>query len=64
MNRQQKKLWKEVEELPHDELYDLLWQYDAYVIEITNREDGSIPVCVLEFYQNEFQDIKQQKGAV
>lgn len=62
MNKLLKKIWKEIEELPHDELFDLLREYDSYVIETTDREDGSVPVCVLEFYQNEYQDIREQKA--
>lgn len=62
MHKFLKKLWKEIEELPHQELFDLLKEYDKYVIEVTDREDGSVPVCVLEFYQNEYQDIRKQKG--
>ena len=56
MNKTLKKFWKEIEELPHDELFNLLKEYDRYVIEITDREDGSVPVCVLEFYENEYKE--------
>jgi len=58
MNKQLKKIWKKIEELPHDELYKLLREYNSYVIEITDREDGSIPVCVPEYYENEYQEMK------
>lgn len=61
MNKQLKKLWKEIEELPHEELFDLLREYDKYVIEITDRQDGSVPVCVTEFYQNDYYGIKKEK---
>ena len=47
---------KFISNLSKKELYDLLFAYDKYVIEIVDREDGSIPVCVSEFFDNEYQE--------
>jgi hypothetical protein len=57
------KIWEEIQALPQCIVFDLLWQYDAYVIEVTDRQDGSVPVCVGEFYTNEYQDILEQEQA-
>lgn len=57
------KIFQEIKTLNKETLFELLFQYDSYVIEVTNREDGSIPVYVSEFYQNEFQDILEQLKA-
>jgi len=61
MNKKVKKLWKEIEELPHDELFDLLFEYDSYIIDHEDDGPGSSPVCVLEFYTNEWQDMRKQR---
>jgi len=46
--------FEEIKQLSHAELFDLIVEYDKYVIEITNREDGSIPICLSEFFNNEY----------
>lgn len=58
MNKKLKKLWKEIEELPHDELFDLLFEYDKHVI------DQIEPVCVLEFYTNDYEEIRKQRAVI
>lgn len=53
-------VWDDIYKLDKVLLGELLYQYDQYVIEVTDREDGSVPVCVAEFYDNEWQDILEQ----
>ena len=55
-NTVKKRLFREIKNLKKGVIFNLLLEYDKYVIEITDREDGSVPVCVLEFYQNEYQE--------
>lgn len=50
-------IWEEISQLDHADLFNLLSEYDRYVIEVCDREDGSVPVCVAEFYMNEYQEI-------
>ena len=45
---------EEINQLPHQELLELLWGYDMYVEEVSQREDGSKPVGLMEYYNNEF----------
>lgn len=48
----------------HLELLDLLSAYDRYVqefFEAGKHEDGSTPVCIAEFYDNEFQQLQQEQ---
>ena len=47
---------EEINQLSHSELVNLLWTYDAYVIEVCDRNDGSVPVCLAEFYQNDYEN--------
>lgn len=49
-----KRIWKEIKTLPAGALFDLLQVYDSYVKEICDKEDGSIPVCVAEFFTNDY----------
>lgn len=56
MGKSLKKIWKEIEELPYNELFDLFRAYNNYVIETTSVED--VPVCAPEFYENEYQERK------
>jgi len=48
-----------MDELSKDELLGLLYAYDKYIQE-ANKEDryreGWYPVCIAEFYDNEYQD--------
>ncbi len=44
-----------LETMTKEELIKLILAYDKYVIEITNREDGSCPACLMEFYNNDYQ---------
>jgi hypothetical protein len=48
-----------IEQLDHAELFNLLCEYNRYVIKICDRNDGSVPVCVFEFYENEYQMIQE-----
>ena len=45
---------EEINELNHKDLLELLWGYDMYVEEISQREDGSKPVGLKEYYDNDF----------
>jgi len=47
---------EEINQLERDELLELLWKYDEYVQTISERNDGSQPVCLMEYYQNDFQE--------
>lgn len=50
--------------LTRDELADLLREYDNY-IQQANEEDlyhsGWKPVCIREFYMNEYQEILEER---
>lgn len=48
-------VWEEIEQLSHTQLFQLLSDYDSYVIEVTNRQDGSVPVCVAEYFENDWE---------
>ena len=51
---------EEINQLPRNELLDLIWLYDKYVIEVCDRQDGSVPVCLKEFYENDYSLFKQK----
>ena len=40
-------------------LLSLVCCYDEYVQEVCDREDGSIPVCLSEYYNNEYQELER-----
>ena len=42
--------------IKYQELIRLVRAYDKYVIEVVDREDGSIPVCLEEYFDNEWQE--------
>ena len=48
-----------LENLSKNELLRLIILYDKYVIEFFDDEvhEGMIPVCIEEFYNNEYQEI-------
>ena len=48
-----------LENLSKNELLRLIRLYDKYVIEFFDDEvhEGIIPVCIEEFYNNEYQEI-------
>ena len=48
--------FEEISQLTQPELFDLICRYDKYVINVCDRQDGSIPVCVSEFFDNEYQE--------
>ena len=47
--------WNLINKLNKKELLDLVKEYNSYVIEIVDREDGSIPVCIQEYYELDYQ---------
>ena len=56
MSKELTKVWKEIAKLSKMQLLKLLNDYNKYVIEITDREDGSVPVCLPEYYQNDWRN--------
>ena len=48
-----------LEDLSKNELLRLIRLYDKYVIEFFDDEaqEGMIPVCIEEFYNNEYQEL-------
>lgn len=44
-----------LDELSPDALKALARAYSDYVIEVCDREDGSVPVCLREFYENDWE---------
>ena len=54
----------DLEELSKEELLDILWHYDTYIENYMEEhgtcKDGCCPVCLLEFVNNEYQDIKEE----
>jgi len=42
--------------LEKEELLDLIREYDSYLIECSDDSLGRTPVCIREFYDNEFQE--------
>lgn len=49
-------VFEEINQLSHSELFELLCSYDSYVKEVCDRQDGSIPACLAEYYQNDYQE--------
>jgi hypothetical protein len=45
---------EEINQLNHEDLLELLWGYDMYVEEVSCRDDGSKPVCLKEYFNNDF----------
>lgn len=54
------EIWNKINKLKKCELIGLLYAYDKYVIETTDRNDGSCPVCLYEFFENDYQ-IEREK---
>jgi hypothetical protein len=53
-------------DISHAELLALLAAYDQYIQDANDEDkfsEGWRPVCVNEFYDNEWQDIKEQMQA-
>lgn len=46
---------EEILKLPRDELAKLLFAYGDYVYQVVNENEGE-PVCVEEFYENDYQE--------
>ena len=49
----------DIQTLELSELHNLIWAYDKYICEHTEEDykQGWRPVCLNEFYDNEFQEI-------
>lgn len=51
--------------LDRDELLDIIWCYDDYIINYMDEhgvcKDGCCPVCLLEFVNNDYQELKENK---
>lgn len=46
-----------LEKLNKETLLDLIYDYDRYIIEFYEEHDtGMTPVCVEEYYNNEYQE--------
>lgn len=56
----------ELRELDKEEIIDLIDKYDTYIINYCDDNagykliDDVCPVCLLEFYYNEYQEMKEQ----
>ena len=51
------------DDISREELLDLLKAYDKYIQEANDEDryaEGWYPVCINEFYDNEFQEIKKE----
>ena len=48
----------DLNELSKEELLDILWHYDTYIENFDYENEGR-PVCLLEFVNNDYQDIKE-----
>lgn len=52
---------KRLEDLDKEELLKFIKEYDNYVITFYKEHDsGSIPVCIYEFYYNDYQMLKEE----
>ena len=50
---------RKLEDLSKEELLEFIKEYDNYIFEFEQEHDlGCMPVCVSEFYDNEWQIIK------
>ena len=47
-------------ELGKEELLDIIWKYDDYVQQVINENEGE-PVCLLEFVNNDYQELKEEE---
>lgn len=48
-------IWDKIGNLDQHEMFNLLYHYNRYVIEVCDREDGSVPVCLPEYYTDDYQ---------
>jgi hypothetical protein len=53
-------VWECIHILKKQELFDLLLAYNSYVIEVVDRETSDIPVCLPDFYNNDYQTKEKQ----
>lgn len=58
---------KELNKLTKKELIDLIDSYDTYIINFCDNNEGArlnydcTPCCLMEFYDNEYQDILENR---
>lgn len=53
---------RKLEDLSKEELLEFIKEYNNYVVDFYEEHDlGDIPVCVSEFYYNEYQFINDLK---
>ena len=45
-------------ELSKEELLDIIWAYDDYVQQVITENEGE-PVCLLEFVNNDYQEMQE-----
>lgn len=51
-------IYNKLEELSKEDLLKLLMAYSDYIISFYEEHDyGSFPVCIYEFYDNEYQEL-------
>lgn len=56
------RLWEQLNDLNKKELIDLICAYDNYIVNNYDEMQGSnwIPVCLSEFYDNEYQEEEEE----
>ena len=48
-----------------EKLADFLYQYNKYVMEFyENHDEGSQPVCMVEFFNNDYQVLEESTGEI
>jgi len=51
-----------IESLDRDDLLFFMGTYNNYIVDFDYKNSGQ-PVCVYEFFENEFQEILEEQGA-
>ena len=56
----------EFDEQWNDEsLKDFIYQYNKYVMAFyENHDEGSQPVCMVEFFNNDYQELEESTGGI
>lgn len=57
--------WKEINELPKEDLIDLLYEYDKYLEQARDEDwfrQGWVPVCIAEFYETELPMLLEERS--
>lgn len=53
------------EQWDQEELKDFLYQYNKYVMQYyENHDAGSHPVCMVEFFNNDYQLLEESTGEI